>query len=375
MDMDRLIKKIAEVSGETKETRIHPITAGISGGIRGGLKGAAIGGSAGVTTGLTAAALLALGTRLKGDKWDAFQLKNLAAISGGAGAIAGLAGGTAIGIPVGATRGVVNNNKLTKKAEIMESIYLEKAAAIKLTIDHLEDLMTPYTEAAPGQWNASDEFDVRLTDEEEVKARDLLQDRVDNSFSLRHPWITGIPTLGIAPGIARVRAYDAVGSKMRRDTPELRERIMDANKRANAYNREVYNEGKEERIADADRKLKYQGMALAAGVANKALERRDEDREKQASDLMDKEAGLKALGKATSNSLKEGSFGRGAFMGHVTGSLVTPVMASGGNLKGAAVVAAANPLVGGIVETAVSAAERLRRAKNIARIRAARNAK
>lgn len=37
------------------------------------------------------------------------------------------------------------------------------------------------------------------------------------SFSLRHPWLTGIPTLGIAPGVAKSRALDNIYRSVLRD--------------------------------------------------------------------------------------------------------------------------------------------------------------
>lgn len=40
---------------------------------------------------------------------------------------------------------------------------------------------------------------------------------VGKSFSLRHPWLTGIPTLGIAPGVAKRKALDSIYRNVLRD--------------------------------------------------------------------------------------------------------------------------------------------------------------
>ena len=42
------------------------------------------------------------------------------------------------------------------------------------------------------------------------------------SFSLRHPYLTGIPTLGIAPAIAKNKAYSRTERRMLRGSHKLR---------------------------------------------------------------------------------------------------------------------------------------------------------
>lgn len=68
----------------------------------------------------------------------------------------------------------------------------EKLAKI-LTVEDLENTLGFY-----------------LADKQEQKARKLLDKEYENRFALRHPWLTGIPTLGIAPAIASSKASDKV---------------------------------------------------------------------------------------------------------------------------------------------------------------------
>ena len=47
--------------------------------------------------------------------------------------------------------------------------------------------------------------------------RNLTKEETDKSFSLRHPWLTGIPTLGIAPATAKRKALDRIYRSVLRD--------------------------------------------------------------------------------------------------------------------------------------------------------------
>jgi hypothetical protein len=69
------------------------------------------------------------------------------------------------------------------KAEIV----FEKIA--KLDVDSIEDTVGFY-----------------LGDKQEQAVRSAIQKHKSKSFVLRHPVLTGIPTLGMAPGIAQSRA-------------------------------------------------------------------------------------------------------------------------------------------------------------------------
>lgn len=79
---------------------------------------------------------------------------------------------------------------------------IEKIA--KLGIDSTEDVLRQY-----------------LSDEQETYARELIGREYANSYAMRHPFITGIPTLGIAPSIATNAAQANVVRSLVRKYPEL----------------------------------------------------------------------------------------------------------------------------------------------------------
>lgn len=95
---------------------------------------------------------------------------------------------------------------------------LEKIA--KLTIDDIEFPIGEY-----------------LTDEQEEYARPLIEEQNAKRFALRHPFLTGLPTLGIWPLIAEGRATNEVLRPMTKKFPELNEKIRQLNIAYNAgYN-------------------------------------------------------------------------------------------------------------------------------------------
>ena len=53
-----------------------------------------------------------------------------------------------------------------------------------------------------------------LSDQELAQARNLLQREREERFALRHPYLTGIPTLGIVPTVSKRNASRSVDSAM-----------------------------------------------------------------------------------------------------------------------------------------------------------------
>ncbi len=66
-----------------------------------------------------------------------------------------------------------------------------------------------------------DHFPYSMNDQEEAYARELLKKEHEKRFAMRHPYLTGIPTLGIAPTVSKNRAYTNMDAKMLRTFPEL----------------------------------------------------------------------------------------------------------------------------------------------------------
>jgi hypothetical protein len=74
-----------------------------------------------------------------------------------------------------------------------------------------------------------------LPDQDEQVVRQQIEDAKTKSFGLRHPVITGIPTLGIWPEISKEKAIEDMARRYLRRNPEDAERL-----RAQAREREIY---------------------------------------------------------------------------------------------------------------------------------------
>jgi len=70
-----------------------------------------------------------------------------------------------------------------------------------------------------------DSLDMILTDQQIAQAEDAIAKAKEKSFILRHPWLTGIPTLGIAPGIASANAEDKIIRSLIRSNPDVAARV------------------------------------------------------------------------------------------------------------------------------------------------------
>lgn len=70
-----------------------------------------------------------------------------------------------------------------------------------------------------------DTLGVYLNDKTELQARDLINSQYAQSFALRHPVLTGIPTLGIAPAISYGRAMNKITRTLLKTNPELRAEV------------------------------------------------------------------------------------------------------------------------------------------------------
>jgi len=82
-----------------------------------------------------------------------------------------------------------------------------------------------------------------LSDKGETRAKKLYADKKSKSFILKHPWLTGIPTLGIAPAIADAEAKSSVARKLMQRDKDLLKRVEKFRRaRLSAPTVEVYNE-------------------------------------------------------------------------------------------------------------------------------------
>jgi len=118
-----------------------------------------------------------------------------------------------------------------------------------------------------------------LPDDLEVPAREELRRQTASRFGVRHPWLTGIPTLGIWPAVAHSKAYSQTERKLFRKYPKARELAEAARQR---YLEEL-EATKDIRIAQEQRAAKAEqaafiGAALtgAASTAARAFEKNKE---------------------------------------------------------------------------------------------------
>jgi len=77
-----------------------------------------------------------------------------------------------------------------------------------------------------GMDDVEDALGTYIDDAREPQVRELIDRELQGPFSLRHPVLTGIPTFGIAPQIARNRATDSVIRNLARSDQEYRQTIL-----------------------------------------------------------------------------------------------------------------------------------------------------
>jgi hypothetical protein len=110
-----------------------------------------------------------------------------------------------------------------------------KHAAKKKLIFHLKEKTARLSVS-----DIEDDLGMYLSDKEEQRVRDLISTRRSKSFSMRHPLLTGIPTLGIAPMIANANAQEHIIRRLARDSSKMRSRIEQARKTQRAQEMEEY---------------------------------------------------------------------------------------------------------------------------------------
>lgn len=105
-------------------------------------------------------------------------------------------------------------DKLATLKESYRSAFLDEMEKMALDIGDLEESLGIY-----------------LSDRQEEVARDLIAKEKVKSFALRHPILTGISTLGIAPMIAHNRAGGNVIRSMSKTDSGIRSAISRGNEK------------------------------------------------------------------------------------------------------------------------------------------------
>ena len=104
---------------------------------------------------------------------------------------------------------------------------------------------------------------VYLNDSREEKARGMINRETDDSFAIRHPWLTGIPTLGLWPIIAQSGAVERITRQMQRDDPALAKSVGAVAEKRRVQNLEAFNADTKRHEAD-----RYSNAIAAAGKVN-----------------------------------------------------------------------------------------------------------
>jgi hypothetical protein len=78
-----------------------------------------------------------------------------------------------------------------------------------------------------------DRIGLYLPDNLEQGVRENISTQINNRFPLRHPFLTGIPTLGIAPRVSRSAAVTQVVNQLLRKNPDLARQVSELRKEKN----------------------------------------------------------------------------------------------------------------------------------------------
>lgn len=137
------------------------------------------------------------------------------------------------------------------------------AASDGHTMGPVPDAPPVTKEAALGMSDIEDDMGLYLPDSKEQTVRDLIAKQEQQRFPLRHPWLTGIPTLGIAPAISKANAVEDIKRQLLRSDPTLAAQV-DKN-RAEEWERQMA-----EARLDVERSRAEQAQRVAA-TASQAL--------------------------------------------------------------------------------------------------------
>ena len=128
-----------------------------------------------------------------------------------------------------------------------------------------------------------DEIGAYFGDKDEAKVRNLIGKARAKSFSMRHPILTGIPTLGIAPHMANEKAKGKILRQLLRGDLKMR-KAHGAKQSRDRANRIEAHKMNTERLKATEKSRAARQYAMAAGsIASSALAQRQREQEKKGS--------------------------------------------------------------------------------------------
>lgn len=140
-------------------------------------------------------------------------------------------------------------------------------ALIKLAAK--QHLTRELTKVALKMSDVEDQMGFYLDKKHHGKVRKMIDERKKKSFVLRHPVLTGIPTLGLAPAIAKGRAASKIKRDLVRDDKGLRKAHGKAMDRQYEREMEYYRAATEREKAQAP--VRAASTAAAAYLAGKQM--------------------------------------------------------------------------------------------------------
>lgn len=128
------------------------------------------------------------------------------------------------------------------------------------------------------QKHVEDTLGMHLDKKYKKQVDQLIAKEKQERVGLRHPWLTGIPTLGIWPSISRANASEEVAAELLRNNPKLRKALEASSDKA--HKREV--ELMAKHIAEREALARENMMRTGVGGALSAMSMyRDRDREQE----------------------------------------------------------------------------------------------
>ena len=88
-------------------------------------------------------------------------------------------------------------------------------------VDELEKIASWFVDVR----DVEDEIGTRLNASRAAEVKSAINDRIAQSFSLRHPILTGVPTLGILPLYRKAQVVEDMSRDLVEERPELAEQI------------------------------------------------------------------------------------------------------------------------------------------------------
>jgi len=108
-----------------------------------------------------------------------------------------------------------------------------------------------------------DRLGIYLNDSLEDEVRKRIEEQIASRAALRHPVLLGIPTLGLAPAMARERAIDEIVRRMARSHVDLGNSLLDRKREQERLALEYYKAGA------MPKAMQTVGLSAIAAMADK----------------------------------------------------------------------------------------------------------